>query len=180
MRAFLALDIPKEATYLLTTISKAFYGNVEGKFVKRDQMHSTLFFFENFKGSVDNVAAFLNNLSIDKILINFTGIDYFAHKMQPSVLFADFSSAGADYLYEACREFLLESKVPFDQKPFKKHITLCRIKAIKDMELFNKEIAMQNMKLDSSVFNLESVTFYRSTLTKNGPIYEVLAKRKFI
>jgi len=48
------------------------------------------------------------------------------------------------------------------------------------MELFKKEIAIQNKKLDNSVFKFESVTFYRSTLTKNGPIYEVLAKRKFI
>jgi 2'-5' RNA ligase len=180
MRAFLALDIPSKAADLIVNISKAFYGNVEGRYVKREHMHSTLFFFENFKGSTDDIAAFLKNLSINEMLVNFTGVNFFTYKMQPTVLFADFNSDGADYLYETCRNFLLESKVPFDQKPFKKHITLCRIKAIKDMELFKKEIAIQNKKLDDSVFNFESVTFYRSTLTKNGPIYEVLAKREFI
>jgi len=53
------------------------------------------------------------------MLVNFTGIDFFTYKTQPTVLFADFNSDGADYLYEVCKGFLVESKVPFDQKPFK-------------------------------------------------------------
>jgi len=112
MRAFLSLDIPSKAADLIVTISKAFYGNVEGRYVKREHMHATLFFFENFKGSVDNVAAFLKNLSINEMLVNFTGIDFFTYKTQPTVLFADFNSDGADYLYEVCKGFLVEVKYP--------------------------------------------------------------------
>jgi len=60
-----------------------------------------------------------------------------------------------------------------NDKPFVPHITLCRIKSIKDKEKLKEKLAKwQNVNFN---FPLE-VYLYKSTLTKKGPIYEKIYK----
>lgn len=58
-----------------------------------------------------------------------------------------------------------------DEKPFIAHITLCRIKNIKDKKFFEE--------IKKFKFNIEipfEVYLYKSTLTKKGPVYEKIYK----
>jgi len=60
-----------------------------------------------------------------------------------------------------------------NDKPFVPHITLCRIKSIKDKEKLREKLSKwQNINFS---FPLE-VYLYKSTLTKKGPIYEKIYK----
>ncbi|GAX88362.1 2'-5' RNA ligase [Lebetimonas natsushimae] len=60
-----------------------------------------------------------------------------------------------------------------DNKPFLPHITLCRIKNIKNQDKLNEKIKKwQNIDF---VVPLE-VYLYKSTLTKKGPVYEKIYK----
>jgi len=60
-----------------------------------------------------------------------------------------------------------------NDKPFVPHITLCRIKSIKDREKLKEKLAKwQNVNFN---FPLE-VYLYKSTLTKKGPVYEKIYK----
>jgi 2'-5' RNA ligase len=60
-----------------------------------------------------------------------------------------------------------------NDKPFLPHITLCRIKNIKDKNKLNEKIKKwQNIEFDVPL----NVYLYKSTLTKKGPIYEKIYK----
>ncbi|WP_024788231.1 MULTISPECIES: RNA 2',3'-cyclic phosphodiesterase [unclassified Lebetimonas] len=60
-----------------------------------------------------------------------------------------------------------------NDKPFLAHITLCRIKNIKDKDKLKEKI--QKWQHINFEFPLE-VYLYKSTLTKKGPIYEKIYK----
>ena len=59
-----------------------------------------------------------------------------------------------------------------NDKPFRAHVTLCRIKNIKDKQFFE---VLKNFEHISFEIPFE-VYLYKSTLTKRGPVYEKIHK----
>ena len=59
-----------------------------------------------------------------------------------------------------------------NDKPFRAHVTLCRIKNIKDKQFFE---VLKNFEHISFEIPFE-VYLYKSTLTKKGPVYEKIHK----
>ncbi len=59
-----------------------------------------------------------------------------------------------------------------NDKPFKPHITLCRIKEIKDNAFFKELKKWDNISFEVPL----EVYLYKSTLTKKGPVYEKIHK----
>ncbi|NPA11210.1 MAG: RNA 2',3'-cyclic phosphodiesterase [Epsilonproteobacteria bacterium] len=59
-----------------------------------------------------------------------------------------------------------------NDKPFKPHITLCRIKNIKDPGFKDALKKWENLEFEVPL----DVYLYKSTLTKKGPIYEKIFK----
>jgi 2'-5' RNA ligase len=60
-----------------------------------------------------------------------------------------------------------------NDKPFLPHVTLCRIKNIKDKNKLNEKIKKwQNIEFEMPL----EVYLYKSILTKKGPIYEKIYK----
>jgi len=59
-----------------------------------------------------------------------------------------------------------------NDKPFKPHITLCRIKNIKDKKFYEELKKWENIEFEAPL----DVYLYKSTLTKKGPVYEKIHK----
>ncbi|MEF3253948.1 MAG: RNA 2',3'-cyclic phosphodiesterase [Deferribacterales bacterium] len=176
MRSFIALDIPSEVTEIIYMKGSLFRGFVEGSFVKKEHIHATLFFFEDFKGDIDKVNRYLASISCE-IISKLTKLSFFSRKNYPAVLYAEFDPTNVQYIYDEMKSFLLGLKIPFDDKPFKSHITICRIKKIRDMDKFYAEV---RKGVDCVNFKFPSITFYQSTLTPNGPLYNIIFRKELL
>ncbi len=61
-----------------------------------------------------------------------------------------------------------------NDKPFKPHVTLCRIKSIKDKKFWDELKKYGNLEFEVPL----EVYLYKSTLTKKGAVYEKIYKYK--
>ena len=59
-----------------------------------------------------------------------------------------------------------------NDKPFIPHITLCRIKNIKDKKFWDELKKYENIEFEVPL----EIYLYKSTLTKKGPVYEKIYK----
>jgi 2'-5' RNA ligase len=130
---------------------------IEGKWVEGWNLHLT----HKFIGE-DEPKKYEIDLHIPKEPIKINGIGMFGKK----VLFL--KAKASDIINKQINEkFDLKN-----DKPFKPHITLCRIKEIKDKEFFEKIKKYENISFEVPF----DVYLYKSTLTKKGPIYEKIYK----
>jgi len=155
MRLFIATPINFP---LYQAIKNDFKDIIDGKWVEGWNLHLT----HKFIGE-DNPKKYKNKLKIENGKWKINGIGMFGEK----ILYLKVD--GDDLINsEINKKFNLKN-----DKPFIPHITLCRIKSIKDKEKLKEKLSKwQNINFS---FPLE-VYLYKSTLTKKGPIYEKIYK----
>jgi len=76
-------------------------------------------------------------------------------------------------VFQVTRELLRRNRFEFDQKKFRPHVTLARIRNPKRLKMIFDQAV--NIELDIS-----RVTLYQSTLTKSGSIYSVLTETRLM
>jgi len=155
MRLFIATPINFP---LYQAIKNDFKDVIDGKWVEGWNLHLT----HKFIGE-DEPEKYKNKLRIENGKWKINGIGMFKEK----ILYLKVD--GDDLINsEINKNFNLKN-----DKPFIPHITLCRIKSIKNKEKLKEKLAKwQNINFS---FPLE-VYLYKSTLTKKGPIYEKIYK----
>jgi len=154
MRLFIATPINFPLYSLVkTTFSKY----IEGKWVEGWNLHLT----HKFIGE-DNPKKYKINLTIPDEKIKIKRLNTFGNK----ILYLE-AKVSDKINKEINKKFNLTN-----DKPFKPHITLCRIKHIKDKKFFEELKKWDNLE---ATFPLE-VYLYKSILTKKGPIYEKIHK----
>ncbi|MEO1927786.1 MAG: RNA 2',3'-cyclic phosphodiesterase [Nautiliaceae bacterium] len=130
---------------------------IEGKWVEGWNLHLT----HKFIGE-DEPRKYEVKLSFSQKSFKINGIGMFGKKIL--YLKADISDEINRRINE---KFNLKN-----DKPFKPHITLCRIKEIKDNAFFKELKKWDNISFEVPL----EVYLYKSTLTKKGPIYEKIHK----
>jgi len=155
MRLFIATPINFP---LYQAIKNDFKNVIDGKWVEGWNLHLT----HKFIGE-DKPEKYKNKLKIENGEWRINGIGMFGDK----ILYLKVE--GNDLInHEINEKFNLKN-----DKPFIPHITLCRIKSIKDREKLKEKLSKwQNINFS---FPLE-VYLYKSTLTKKGPVYEKIYK----
>jgi len=155
MRLFIATPINFP---LYQAIKNDFKNVIKGKWVEGWNLHLT----HKFIGE-DEPEKYKNKLRIENGEWRISGIGMFKEK----ILYLKVE--GNDLInHEINEKFNLKN-----DKPFIPHITLCRIKSIKNKEKLKEKLSKwQNISFS---FPLE-VYLYKSTLTKKGPIYEKIYK----
>ena len=84
---------------------------------------------------------------------------------------------GEDILFELHKSIDISLSRMFDmEKQFLGHITLARVKFVKDKKQFIEKLS--SIKIEQKEFNIGSFKLYKSTLTKQGPVYEVVEEYK--
>ncbi len=180
MRLFIALPLPSNIESKLSEIIddlKSHEGKV--KWVKPNNIHITVRFLgETDQGQVpviknimDNVSSKYNsyNLTIDRL-------GGFPNLNKPRVIWAGLTDDDQiSIMARMVKEVEYDiRKLGFDpeEKRFKPHLTLGRIKALKDLdELLDY---LRSYKLEPTQFILNRLCLFKSTLTPQGPIYECM------
>lgn len=77
-------------------------------------------------------------------------------------------------LYEAITEGLIKLGLDLEDRPYKPHLTLGRIKRINDKEAFNRLID-KYCETSIQTVNVNEVILFESVLLPTGPLYRALA-----
>ena len=151
--------------FIATPVSFPVYGAlkqnlskyIDGKWVEGWNLHLT----HKFIGDGDP-EKYKTKLKIKNEKLKVKGIGTFGNKIL--YLKADVSD---DINKQINEKFHLKN-----DKPFKPHITLCRIKDIKDKKFWDVLKKYENLEFEIPL----EVYLYKSTLTKKGPVYEKIYK----
>ena len=180
MRTFIAIGLPlsirKKISQIQENLKKC---NLTFKWVKPDNTHLTL----KFLGSVDEEKLEQIKKIITKTSggfkafgVNLEGFGFFPNAKKPRVFFINTSH---QELLKSIADKLEEELIILDfekEGRFKSHITLARIKDKQNLECLKKEL--ENIKLEEE-FAVEEIMLYKSTLTPEGAIHEVIFKSSF-
>ncbi len=169
MRLFIALDF--EDKQYFSDIQKRIISDA-AKLTLTNTFHLTLKFLGEVKEEdVDEIKDALKAVKFEKfsILTDKTGVfpDYDYIK----VVWLGLKDGSKVLELQQRIEKALEGLFPKDDR-FHPHITLARVKFVKDRNTFAK--AVKEAKAEPKEFNLDCFKLIKSTLTPEGPVYEDL------
>lgn len=179
MRCFIAIDLPNEAKKELNRIqeeiSKLANEKSKLKFVEPKNLHLTLKFLgELSDAEVNKIKETLRNIKFEKFSAKLSGIGVFPSPSYIRVVWVGLQPAQLlKELHDKIDSALAGIAIK-REKRFESHITLARVKAIKDKAVFVKQL--QAIEVKPIEFAVNSFTLKKSTLTKAGPIYADILK----
>lgn len=177
MRCFVAVEIPEKIR------AKIFHefeilqnsGVCFGNFIPKNNIHITLKFLgELTEEEIENVSKKLSEIDFPKFNCQLTDIDFFPHEKHVKVIWLGIDSKELGEL-----EKKISKKLPRYVSDFEKfipHLTVARIKGVKNKEMFfNKVDSLQKIKDE---FKVNSFCLIKSELTSEGPIYRKIKEFK--
>ncbi|MBM3248293.1 MAG: RNA 2',3'-cyclic phosphodiesterase [Candidatus Omnitrophica bacterium] len=181
IRAFIAIELNNEVQNSLAKIQNEIKtSGAVVKWVEPKNIHLTL----KFLGDIDtDLAAKIKIILEDLVkkhrrfpaVINELGA--FPNTRSPRVIWAGIE-AGKENAISFANELednLSKLGIPKEERAFAPHLTLGRVKSpinrFKLSELLNK-----NKNISDLNFIADRITFFKSTLTPQGPIYEAIAE----
>lgn len=171
MRTFIAIDIPKELKDKIYDMqSKIKTLDIKASYPHKKNFEITLIFLgEKTEEEVNLIRQKLSTINFNKFKITISDIGSFPSISRINNVWIGVDSDSISRLVSSiCRS--LNFKL---DRPFNPHITLCRIKSNKNLENVRNFVS-QNKNIDLGNFEAEEFVLKKSTLTSNGPIYEIL------
>lgn len=180
VRVFVAIELPEQLKkYLAEVVSVLATSRVDAKWVNAENLHITL----SFLGDVDDdrlpeISAVLEKLSKhqNSFSVNVSGFQFFPPRGVPRILFVETDQQERLKWLAEELQGELEKLGYAKEGRFRSHITLARFRAGRNIGKLMQ--LLEQVKLSGS-FSVAALTFYKSTLTASGPIYEVLCRVKF-
>lgn len=174
MRLFIAIDIPSEIKGKISSFAKEIQKKeiITANFVSAKNMHLTLKFLGEVKDA-DRIKEACEEIKANKFKISFKGVGAFPSQDYARVLWIGVEK-GAEKLRDLNKQ--LEKKLGKDEKEFSTHLTIARVKALK-----NKQ-ALKNFFIDKEFgeFEAEEFKLIKSVLIPSGPVYEDIARFRLI
>lgn len=184
LRTFVAVKV-EPAPQLLQTIKdvKNKLSAEPVKWAAPNNLHITLKFLgDTLPSQVDEVGEELNQAA--KLFSSFSfeleGLGFFKNKGMPRVLFAHIKEGEVlQHLAAEIDKRLENLGFQPETRPFKPHLTLARIKFLKNKKGFYEAVEkyrdtfMQNAKINE-------IIFYQSVLKPEGPVYRELGNFSFL
>lgn len=181
MRAFLALDPPPEVLQQIINLQGSLKKMIPHgvRWVNPDGIHLTLKFLGNiFPSSRENIQSLLPDLvgAHSAFTLSAGRIGVFPGLAKPRVIWVGIGGDTRDLfaLQKDIEEALLSIGFPKEDRPFRAHLTLGRVKAPRALQGIEAAIA-QGQSFDAGSFPAEEVLFIKSDLTPAGAIYTNLA-----
>ncbi len=182
MRTFIAISLPPEIKKTLGELqAKLKQADADVAWVKPDNIHLTLKFLGEIKEKrlqrimeiIDKTAA-----SIPAFCGCIADIGYFPAEGPLRVIWAGLGQGDIQLRSLAAKleEGIAQTGIPKEKRPFQSHCTLGRVRSPRNKEdllelLKNSEGFLKGKKLE---FPVGTITLFKSTLTSQGSIYEVL------
>lgn len=174
MRGFIALFPSKETLDYLYQLQKDLKNELPAKlnWIPKSKIHLTLRFLgEIDQNNVEKIKERLKTIKFKSFSLKLNELGFFPHEDAIRVLWIGLipEKIIRDLERKLDEELLdLSSR---DQE-FKAHLTLGRVKEIKDKEKFIEKI--KEIKIKKLSFEIKDFKFIESELTKDGPKYRVL------
>lgn len=172
MRCFLAVEIPEEVREELARIQKQL-PEAKFKLVEPENLHLTLKFLGELSDfQVNQVKEALNKVTFKKFKASLGMLGVFPSSSFVRVIWVSMEpSAKVKELHEQVDSVLEKEKFRRDRE-FESHITLARVKFIKNKEEFSKKL--KEIRIKPLEFSTESFVLRKSELTSQGPIYKTI------
>ncbi|MFH1332160.1 MAG: RNA 2',3'-cyclic phosphodiesterase [archaeon] len=167
MRTFIAIEIPEQYKEKIKEMQKEF--SKLGNITITKEYHCTLKFLgEITEQQAEKVKEELRKIKMKKFEANLEGVGAFPNHTYIKVIWVGLKGR-LDEL-QAKIDTQLKEMFPRDNR-FKAHITLGRVKSIKDKQAMKEKL---NMKMEEMKFEVEEFKLIKSTLAPEGPMYETL------
>lgn len=174
-RCFIAIDLPDNIKHELVLLQKELvHDNLFfGKLVESENLHLTLAFLGEISDTVlVRVRMALSSISFKKFDLKLAEVGVFT-PISPRVLWVALRGALVFDLQKQIQN-ILQPLVQLDNKPFVSHVTLARIKHVKDPASFAHVV--QHTKVKPLIFCVSEFVLKQSQLTSDGPIYHVIER----
>ncbi|OGW75460.1 MAG: 2'-5' RNA ligase [Omnitrophica bacterium RBG_13_46_9] len=178
MRTFIALELSEEVQEELARIQGNLkYAGADIKWAKPDNIHLTLKFLgeveENKLGQIKNI---LDRIASDNkpFELKLFKLGGFPSLDQPRVLWVgtDNGCVEAETIARSIEEGLEKIGFPKEDRPFRVHLTLGRLKSGKNKVQLRQKLLSLEVQPKSCA--IRHITLFQSTLTPSGPIYKPL------
>ncbi|TYB32263.1 MAG: RNA 2',3'-cyclic phosphodiesterase [Flexistipes sinusarabici] len=181
MRCFVAVKMPVAFSRRVSGLSNEFKDVMHFRQVKAENMHITLFFFGQKKeGVVEDIKKTMDKLTFSPFEIFFNEVGFFGSRNFPKVVFL---KGYSDYLLKIHNDMKSEfqkSGIHFDEKPFKIHLTLLRVKKLYDKDAFLDKINNINKFFQKERLKFDAIYLIKSNLTPKGPVYETIYRKSLV
>ncbi len=174
IRAFIAVEIDQpnkqKLSQLISTLKQA---NADVKWVNENQMHLTLKFLGNIeKNRVQEISNTLKSIAnkASAFNIHLSKISAFPNMHKPRVIWL-----GIDKGVENLKNLASKLGSRQEKREFKPHLTLGRVKSLKNISQLTKLISETSFESDGNI-SITKLILFQSTLTPKGAIYTSLAK----
>lgn len=166
MRAFIGLEIPENIRTFYTSSCRSMRSSADISFTHLDKMHITLAFFADLPEKyIKNIEEILKGLNREQFEIKCENIGLFKRKGIPSTVFIKIISDELKNYTAELHQKLRELNVPFDdRKPYTPHITIGRIKEMKNEQDFMRSYRYIAQNFKSSSFMVENIHLYSSDM----------------
>jgi len=169
MRCFIAIDLSDEARDEIAKLQKNF-SEADMKLVEPPNLHMTIQFLGELTDfQVNQCRELLKNIKFPKFSAHLGNAGVFPSESYIKIAWVSLEPQEViKELHEKIHSSL-KGVIALDER-FESHITLARIKFIKDKRQFIEKI--KNRKFKQVEFAVDSFALKKSTLTGQGPIYE--------
>jgi RNA 2',3'-cyclic 3'-phosphodiesterase len=174
-RTFIAVpvDASAELENLIDGLKEKLYGEAL-KWVNPCNLHITL----NFLGNTteDQISSIMGKLETLPSLFKkqkgkMTGLNYFSNQGNPSVLFSRLTDMPElDLMVSFLSKELEQYGFPVEQQKFRSHLTLARIKFLRNKNRFY-DLVNSYQTVEIQPVTIEKIVFFESILLPQGPIY---------
>ncbi len=177
MRAFIAIDFPYELNNELFKLQdkfSSFKENASTTIVRVENIHITLKFLgETSNSKIQEIIDVLKEIKFKSFDLTLKDLDYFPSKEVPRVIWVSLSPGiKIERLHEVIIEKLKEKNLITKADEFIPHVTLAKVKYIRNREKFQKNL--DSIKIKPINVKISSFQLKKSVLTKKGPIYETI------
>lgn len=169
MRTFISIEIPEEIKDEIIKIQKQL-PEFHGKKTEKENLHLTLKFLgEIDESKIEQIQEKLKEIKLRKFKSEIDSIGVFSEKF---VRIIWLHIKNCDELQREIDKKLLDLFEP--ENRFMSHLTIARIKNIKDKKRFLEEL--NKIKIQKIKFNVGSFYLMKSELYKKGPRYSLIEK----
>ena len=174
LRLFVGLELPSKLQFGLEQIC---CGLKEARWVDPHNMHITLSFIGDInEREGEDLHKALSSVTFEAFELSLAGIDCFAHKHQPSSIWAGVAGdvAMLHNLQQKIVTALMRAGLEPEKRKYKPHVTLARLKKAPSEAALSFMQAHNHLKTES--FPVSHFTLFRSHLSQNGADYQVLER----
>jgi 2'-5' RNA ligase len=182
MRTFIAIELPPEIKDKLSRLQVQLQNSgADVKWVKAQNIHLTLKFLgDRDEKKVEQISRILEETALGQqaYLVRLFSLGAFPKITSPRVIWVGINKGDRETkeIADTLEEKIAKLGIPKEDRPFSSHITIGRTRSGLNRQRLAEDLEKLAAILDEEnlEFRVEKITLYKSTLTPQGPIYNVL------